>query len=346
MLKFLTGDEIADATKRNIIKSGPTDLAVAYWGKGAAKRLGLDENNKNVRILCDVFSLSCNPAELDYLLECGFEIKTISGFHAKVYLTETRAVIGSANASMNGLGDDEAVNLGLEAALETDCSVELEKVKQWFRNHWKTADEVDQSVVERVRSLWKLRIKTSLYAALVASPAQFKGQSIYFAFFEDRPDTADDYEAAWSRVKSLYDPAELKRRAYGDDNLPIYLDRTGLNLKAGDYLINYWVSVDARGGVSEFEPDGGVWRVKGTRPIDERRPRAGDIVYTEAVNTIANMRASDEYKQLGEVFHRYFEGKKKFEDHLIEFSSLPHEHSDLFDSIKIWQKEKSQKVAR
>ena len=342
MLRFLTGDEIARAVKKNISEAGPTRLAVAYWGKGAAKRLGLFKNTKDVKILCDVYSLSCNPNELDRLLECKFEIKTINGFHAKVYLTKKRAVIGSANASTNGLGHDaDDFSPGLEAAVETTDKQVIKKACEWFKRHWERAEEVDEDLVKHVRALWKLRAKPSLFATLATNPALFKGQPIYLAFFEDDPKAQDDYDAAWKRVKSRYDPEELKRKDY-EDSYPIYLDRSGLDLKPGDYIINYWMTLDGDRRVRRLSATGGVWRVKGKLPFDARCPEAGSIIYAEALTSIANMRAMSQYRQLGKVLNPYFLAMKSpFNDQLFELGILPQKHQKIFDLIKTWQKGKA-----
>jgi len=64
------------------------DFAVAYWGKGATERLGLDKiRKKPVRIICDLWSGACNPNELQKLLDRGFKLRTKDRLHAKVYIT-------------------------------------------------------------------------------------------------------------------------------------------------------------------------------------------------------------------------------------------------------------------
>lgn len=339
MLKFLTGDLIADAVSKNIAKSGPTDLAVSYWGKGAAARLGLTKNNRKVRVLCDAFSLACNPIELDRLLGCGFEIKTITGFHAKVYLTKKRAVVGSANASINGLGQEGDADPGLEAAVETDDVDEIEKARRWFQDNWDCADDVDEDVIKRIRLLWKLRTKASLFATLAENAALFGGQPIYFGVFEDDPKASHGYEAAWKRVKHLYDPNELTKAAYRNA-LPIYLD-TNLGLRKGDHVVNYWVKLGADRRVKSLSANGGVWRVKGTLPIDPERPKSGNIVYAVAVTHIAGLQARREYGQIGELFRAQYVKKAAFKDAALRFDSLEEKHRDIFDRLRAWRKAES-----
>ena len=108
MIKFLFGADIAKSLSGCLKESGPTDLAVAYWGKRGADRIGLGRTHKSVRVLCDLRSLSCNPDELLTLLNYKFELKTLDRLHAKVYIVGDRTIVGSANASSNGLGQEDS----------------------------------------------------------------------------------------------------------------------------------------------------------------------------------------------------------------------------------------------
>ena len=45
--KFVSGNDIVEALHKALSATEKADLAVAYWGKGAAKRLGLDNAKKS-----------------------------------------------------------------------------------------------------------------------------------------------------------------------------------------------------------------------------------------------------------------------------------------------------------
>jgi hypothetical protein len=108
--KFVYGNRIVTCIREALKTTDQVDFAVAYWGKNATERLGLDQINKPVRIICDLWSFACNPKEMTKLLEAGFELKTEDGLHAKVYLTTRSVIVGSANASANGLGEEDQEN--------------------------------------------------------------------------------------------------------------------------------------------------------------------------------------------------------------------------------------------
>jgi len=105
MIKFLERGTILES-----IRSLCTDdnsekcLAVAYWGRGSTDALGLNSDS-NVKVVLDIEAGGTNPRELKYLRDrIGAEnISVRGGLHAKVYATANAAIIGSANASGNGL---------------------------------------------------------------------------------------------------------------------------------------------------------------------------------------------------------------------------------------------------
>ncbi len=133
-----------------LAKGDEIDLAVAYWGLGAVKALGID-GSKKTRILCDLMSAGCNPYEIEQLLRPPFkdkvEVRHLGGLHAKVYRTPGIVIVGSANASMNGLGTEATIGT-IEAAIETDSADVLADVKIWFNQLWEDrAIAVDSNLI-------------------------------------------------------------------------------------------------------------------------------------------------------------------------------------------------------
>lgn len=277
MADFLS-ENILQTIRRSVIAGSKADLAVAYWGQGATKLLGLDQSAAELRILCDVFSGSCDPNELSKLLERpNTQVKTRNGFHGKVYLSDEHAVIGSANASRKGLEEDSA----LEAAVLLDDKEALSKAKRWFDSHWnhKDAREVDHEMLKEITPLWLFKKKRStLLQALRQQPDVFVKSRIHFVIFWEPVNSAEhdaEYDALWQRIKgkNIYSPNEL--RAYGDDDHPFYIDRKGWKVKANDFVINYWVYGNAPKKAPEL---GGIWRVKSIRKIDNERVILGDRI--------------------------------------------------------------------
>jgi hypothetical protein len=78
-------------------------VAVAYLGKGATELLPLNQGDVLVvdMSLSAVRAGQTNPAEVLEYLKRGVEIHSCSNLHAKVFVFDKKAVVGSANVSGN-----------------------------------------------------------------------------------------------------------------------------------------------------------------------------------------------------------------------------------------------------
>ena len=63
------------------------------------------------------------------------------------------AVVGSANASMNGLGFETA-GPNIEAAVHLRDKEIAGKVREWFLREWGLADCVDDALLQAAETLW------------------------------------------------------------------------------------------------------------------------------------------------------------------------------------------------
>lgn len=81
----------------------PADVAVAYFGKGAANLLKLPKGSRLVVDASEraVSSGQTSPADLLKLLKGGVDVYSVANLHAKVYVFGKKAFIGSANVSRN-----------------------------------------------------------------------------------------------------------------------------------------------------------------------------------------------------------------------------------------------------
>jgi hypothetical protein len=84
----------------------PAYVAVAYFGQGASKLLPLRRNSRLVVDASDnaVKSGQTHPADLKLLQKHGVIIYSIPNLHAKIYVFDDAAIIGSANASNRSAG--------------------------------------------------------------------------------------------------------------------------------------------------------------------------------------------------------------------------------------------------
>lgn len=160
MTEFLIGGALGDRI-RNIARGGDARLAVAFWGKGAAGELfgpgHLDRDD--LRIVCDLGMGATNPealAELGAPRRDGLRHRP--GLHGKVYLSAAGLVVGSANASSNGigLGADPAglIEVGTFSAAGSPA---WQAAAAWFETLWARAEAIDAAAMDSAWANWRLR---------------------------------------------------------------------------------------------------------------------------------------------------------------------------------------------
>jgi hypothetical protein len=84
----------------------PSYVAVAYFGQGASKLLPLRTNSRLVVDASDnaVKGGQTHPADLKHLQKRGVVIYSVANLHAKIYVFDSSAFVGSANVSNNSAG--------------------------------------------------------------------------------------------------------------------------------------------------------------------------------------------------------------------------------------------------
>lgn len=99
---FIAGQRaVWNAIAKQVKASRRADVAVAYFGQGAARRLPLPAKS---RLVVDASEATVRagatcPAELLTLVRKGVTVHSSPGLHAKVYVFGRTALIGSANVS-------------------------------------------------------------------------------------------------------------------------------------------------------------------------------------------------------------------------------------------------------
>ena len=161
-MRFLAGREIQTQVRKIGSRTGEVMAAVAYWGQGGAARTGLAEHGSpaSVRIICDLLSGACNPNEIEVLKKkLGFRVKMLDGLHAKVWIGGDDVIVGSANASQNGLLDEgeRAADANVEAAVLLHDPTLAREIVAWFEQQWCASDEIDDWHLDKARQTWKRR---------------------------------------------------------------------------------------------------------------------------------------------------------------------------------------------
>lgn len=196
------------------IAKGCKDLrvAVAFWGADGAETLSLKGARKG-RIICNLESGACNPKEIRKLRRASkkFKVKSHPRLHAKIYWSPQAAVIGSSNASANGLVVGAAEAKGWrEANLWVDQHDLLRDVGKRFNDLWREAKPITNQGLKDAEVKWKERAKETkifsienktLLKAFVEDPAAFRDQKIFLAMYDE--DVSEEAAAAERKWKSL-----------------------------------------------------------------------------------------------------------------------------------------------
>ena len=108
-----------------------------------------------VRIILDLESGCCNPNELEFLYSMkldGIEVQYLNNLHAKIYSSERRSLVGSSNASTNGLGEEgSAYCVKFEAGLLDESPEIAANIKKWFSGLWELASKLDTEAIKHAR---------------------------------------------------------------------------------------------------------------------------------------------------------------------------------------------------
>jgi HKD family nuclease len=159
MVRLIGGQELEKAFANLMKGSEEGKLAVAFWGKGAASKLEIN-GKKRFRIICNLASGACHPHEIRALLKMKKVKVRMAGLHAKVYCSDVGAIVGSSNASTNGLADPaEYAGVLHEANLIVAEETVLSGISEWFEQRWNEADEIKESDLKRAQELWDRRVK-------------------------------------------------------------------------------------------------------------------------------------------------------------------------------------------
>ena len=159
MLNLLDEKQIVPAVQKLTATSKEMRIAVAFWGVGAAKKLGL-KGGKKLKVICNLESGATNPKEIRELKHLGVNVKTNPRLHAKVYCGDDTVILGSSNASTNGLVMEETELQGwLEANALSDDAVFVKSVKEWFDKLWNApgTNLVSNSALKKAEIEWEKR---------------------------------------------------------------------------------------------------------------------------------------------------------------------------------------------
>ena len=189
--------EITNAIKLIFQNAKWIRCAVAYWGKGACETILKNLRTKDIVIIADVFSGGCNPKEIEKLIK-KFPNKILFNnlLHAKVYLSNLGVIVGSANASTNGMnfeGSDshslnEAVIFSKDKNIINDASIWFDKIAEHAKD-----DIVEKKHLDEIRDNFSQRKKGKNIKKQFLDSAEagdYNDELIYIVVGEKIPDNS------------------------------------------------------------------------------------------------------------------------------------------------------------
>lgn len=301
--RIATGPELTEALAAAIATENKIDLAVAFWGAGAADRLGLAPG-RPARIICNLAMGATNPAEVRLLQEFGAEVRQHDTLHAKIgIIGEHLSFAGSSNMSTNGLG---AEGEGWEEAnVIWDCVDP--GVQMRFEALWGAARGLTDKDLAIAEEQWRARRalyandpaapkpkRTSMWTAITSNSAKLRGFPVVVAYYEEMTDAE----------KALSDSAEEDiERMYGK-GLDVFLEWDKL---PHCYII---AAERPRGGIDNVELTGISFRWPGA-PTYKRDKKPFQI--TKSVSQLPGFAAprGNDLSEFKALIRSYVRTKKK-----------------------------------
>lgn len=152
-------DVLRQATHSLVANASRLDIAVAFWGNGPLERLPLSaQRTPPTRIIANVMSGGTNPAAVRELLrEFGSDrVRQLNDLHAKVFLSDTHLILGSANVSTNGLGLEGNEQIGWrEACIRTNDPATLGSARTWFDAQWNASAPIHEADLAQAEEAWR-----------------------------------------------------------------------------------------------------------------------------------------------------------------------------------------------
>ena len=263
-MRFVTDQALTTSIKSAVVRAARVKLAVAFWGKHAIELVGLNAHLGRAQILCDAFSGACDPSILSELV-ARHDVRFTSGLHAKVYWTPDVVVVGSANASVNGLRNEQDV-LRLEAGIESADPDVIAKAEAWFDDVYGRAEGLTAHLINQIRPVWEVAqanrplgrsSETSLLQTLLEDPEQLANRRVFLMVMNEGEPSRKAKQAFKGASAKLFSQADLDR--YNASGIiPYYedIEASGRDVRGDDVFVDFLRG--PRGGLRYT----GLWQVR------------------------------------------------------------------------------------
>lgn len=140
-IKFLYHEHYNEAIRSMIEDQSDLRIAVSYWGNEINEKLRLirrfEKGDRNVQVICDFGHIACRYEPINELLKLGVPIRRIERLHAKVWITDSKMIVGSANSSRSALHLlEQTGRANDEAGLCITDKTAISDAKKWFGKLW------------------------------------------------------------------------------------------------------------------------------------------------------------------------------------------------------------------
>jgi hypothetical protein len=240
--------------------------AVAYLGKGAKRLLPLHRNDVLVVDMSPgaVKSGQTNPAEIEKYLKAGVVVHSCQYLHAKVFVVDRTAVIGSGNAS------NRSKNILLEAALLTSDKLSVDAARAFVQSCM--GELVTPSYVRKIKYLYHPPRIGRPAGRRKADHPRIWVQRLYPLLVEDeKRERADKSGRRMARKRMLH------KRKYTIDTVGLP-ESSSISRFAelGDMIIIPWKDEDCL--IRVYPPS----RVLSVLPYTSSRGRKSKLVFVES----------------------------------------------------------------
>ena len=249
-MELLDGPAARERIAALVEKADNARIAVAFWGDGAVDGLGLARLGADARVVCNLRAGGTNPREIRRLLDAGASVVQHDSLHGKVYLFPECVLVGSSNASANGLSlQGHESDYWEEANVHATDAVFLGQMSSWFERVFAAGRPITEADLDAALDAWTRRRRhiatkgsaaATLLDALRANPLIYADRRFYLVVYTSDMD-ADGKKALYKARKQSDAGKELS--GYQDwDGLPDDADLASFYFgpRGGCFFDGYW----------------------------------------------------------------------------------------------------------
>ena len=236
-LEFLgSRNAITEKIRESFENASEIRCIVAFWGNGA---LGLfdgmsKECLRGIRIVCNLTMGGTNPQVIKDMLDREIAVRHNSTLHSKVYWTDKGVIVGSANASANGLSLESVAQEGwLECALYSNHRRMIDEIGRYVDEMWCESKKIKPYDLREARKNWNWRQRhpfpppnddIGFFDALTRGMFTDRDTRVYISMHVD---PGEEYQ------KDI----EIKAKKMQKQNLELSRRKLGAWVWVGDYRI-------------------------------------------------------------------------------------------------------------